>query len=57
MADYNKMYSTLSNAMTDAINILQKAQQKTEEMYIDHDPTPIKLVNPDGNENGGDDDA
>lgn len=34
MADYQKMYSTLFNAITDAIHVLQQAQQTTEEMYI-----------------------
>ena len=34
MADYEKMYSTLFNAITDTIIILQKAQQDTEEMYM-----------------------
>ena len=47
MPDYQKMYTTLFNAMTDAIEnieelnygtakeILIQAQQKTEELYID----------------------
>jgi len=34
MADYQKMYLTLFNATTDAIRILQEAQQNAEEMYI-----------------------
>ena len=34
MVDYQKIYSVLFNAMTDAIHVLQKAQQDTEEMYI-----------------------
>ena len=46
MPDYQKMYTTLFNAMTDAIENLEKlncgtakeiliqAQQKTEELYI-----------------------
>lgn len=34
MADYQKMYMTLFNAITDVIGILQKAQQVTEELYI-----------------------
>ena len=49
MPDYQKMYTTLFNAMTDAIEnieeanygtaeeILIQAQQKTEELYIDAD--------------------
>ena len=47
MPDYQKMYTTLFNAMTDAIEnieeanygiakeLLIQAQQKTEELYID----------------------
>lgn len=47
MPDYQKMYTTLFNAMTDAIENIEKlnygtakelliqAQQKTEELYID----------------------
>ena len=47
MPDYQKMYTTLFNAMTDAIEnieelnygtakeILIQAQQKTEELYIE----------------------
>lgn len=34
MADYAKMYRRLFNAQTDAIQILQKAQQETEDMYL-----------------------
>ena len=34
MPDYEKMYYTLFNAITDAVNILSEAQQKTEEIYI-----------------------
>lgn len=34
MSDYKKIYYKLFNAMTDAIQILQQAQQTTEELYI-----------------------
>ena len=34
MPDFEKMYYTLFNAITDAVNILSEAQQKTEEIYI-----------------------
>ena len=34
MPNYEKMYKTLFNAMTDAIDILQKAQLETEQEYI-----------------------
>ena len=32
--DYQKAYTTLFNALTDCIDLLQKAQQTTEEMYL-----------------------
>ncbi len=32
--DYQKAYTTLFNAMTDCIRILQTAQQETEEMFM-----------------------
>jgi len=35
MPDYAKMYQTLFQAQTQAIDILQKAQRETEEIYID----------------------
>ena len=34
MPDYQKMYLSLFNAVTDAIELLQKAQQDAEEIYI-----------------------
>ncbi len=34
MADYEKMYYGLFNEITDVIETLVKAQQKTEEMYV-----------------------
>lgn len=34
MSDYKTMYYKLFNAMTDAIQILQQAQQASEELYI-----------------------
>lgn len=34
MPDYQKMYLGLFNAVTDAIELLQKAQQDAEEIYI-----------------------
>ena len=34
MPDYKKMYFKLFNSVTDAIEILQKAQIETEEIYI-----------------------
>ena len=34
MPDYQRMYLGLFNAVTDAIELLQKAQQDAEEIYI-----------------------
>ena len=34
MPDYKSMYLDLFNSITDAIEILTKAQRKTEEAYI-----------------------
>ena len=35
MPDYQKMYHSLFNNVTDAIRILQSAQQQTEEDYME----------------------
>ena len=50
LPDYERMYKTLFNAMTDAIEILQSAQQKTEEQYIEAEPPVIKVLTLDGAE-------
>ena len=39
MPDYQKMYHSLFNDVTDAITKLQQAQRKTEEMYMDSKET------------------
>lgn len=41
MPDYQKMYHSLFNDVTDAISKLQQAQQKTEEMYLDSKETVL----------------
>ena len=47
MADYKNMYLKLFGAVTDAVNILQKAQAETEEMYMDQDEANvIRLTEP-----------
>ncbi len=46
MADYKKMYTTLFNATTDAVSILQKAQQTTEKMFMEAPDTNIRVVEP-----------
>lgn len=35
MADYEKMYHTLFNSVTNAIELLKKAQLTTEEIYLE----------------------
>lgn len=37
MADYKKMYTSLFNDVTDTISLLQRAQQKAEELYLSDD--------------------
>ncbi|NNJ31384.1 hypothetical protein [Lacrimispora defluvii] len=41
MADYKKMYDSLWGDVTDAISLLQRAQQKTEELFISGDDAVI----------------
>ena len=43
MADYKKMYTALFNDVTDAIVLLQQAQQKTEDVFVQGDDTPLFL--------------
>lgn len=50
MPDYSKMYSTLFNAQTKAIEILLQAQQETEEMYISAPESSITVLRPDGDD-------
>ena len=44
MPDYKSMYFSLYNSITDAIRILQTAQQKGEESYINSNEEPVHLV-------------
>ena len=44
MADYQKLYYVLFHAMTDAIAILQKAQQDAEELYISAEESKFQVV-------------
>ena len=37
MPNYKEMYLTLFNAVTDALELLEQAQQKSEEIYIETD--------------------
>ncbi|MEM5768811.1 MAG: hypothetical protein AAGU32_11075 [Bacillota bacterium] len=41
MPDYQKMYHSLFNDVTDTVTKLQQAQQKTEEMYLDSKETVL----------------
>jgi len=43
MADFKSMYLKLFGHVTDAINILQVAQQEAEEVYINSDETVLTL--------------
>lgn len=48
MPDYKAMYLHLFNAVTDAVEALQKAQKETEAMYVDADgEAPVLLVGED----------
>lgn len=44
MPNYKAMYSGLYNAMTDAIALLQKAQQDAEEAYLADDAPTLRLL-------------
>jgi hypothetical protein len=45
MPDYKEMYFILFRAQTKAIELLQKAQRETEELYIQDKP-PLRLLLP-----------
>ncbi len=44
MPDYKKMYLTMFQASEDAINLLIKAQQACEELYMSSPETEIKAL-------------
>lgn len=44
MADYREMYLKLFQATTSAIDILQKAQQETEELYVTSTQPELQLI-------------
>lgn len=48
MADYAKMYRSLFRAVTSSIELLQKAQQESEEIYISGDEPVITIVPQEG---------
>jgi len=41
MPDYKEMYATLFRSQTQAISVLQEAQKKTEDMYIEVKPPSV----------------
>ena len=43
MTDYQKMYDTLFHEISRAIEVMQEAQKKTEEMYISSTEVPLIL--------------
>jgi len=54
MPDYKNMYEMLFGAATQAIMILQQAQQQTEEMYISAEPPDIRALDRKGKNDGDD---
>ena len=56
MADYAKMYKELFRAVTRAIDILQKAQQDAEEIYISADESITEILPLKGGSEKNDDD-
>ncbi len=46
MPDYQKMYSMLFNKITDVMEELKTVQEKTEEIYVDSNDLPVKIVKP-----------
>ena len=55
MSSYAKMYRHVFNAGTDAISLLQKAQQEAEEMYMSASDPDVRLLTPDTSNEGEDD--
>ena len=54
VADYKKMYDSLFNDVTDAISLLQRAQQKTEELFISGDDGVVLELKRDSEPDGSD---
>lgn len=44
MADYKKMYGIMFNAVTDAIEILAHAQQKSEEEFLNGEMETLEIL-------------
>ena len=54
MADYRAMYLRLSNAVADAIDILQNAHVEVEDIYLE-DESKLSLLRPEDEEGEEDD--
>ncbi len=52
MADFAAMYRKLFNSQTQAIELLQKAQQDTEEMYVSSPDPDIRFFDKGKQDNG-----
>ena len=52
MEDFAAMYRKLFNSQTQAIELLQKAQQDTEEMYMSAPEPDIRVLDTGKQENG-----
>lgn len=46
MPNYQKLYLTLFNKMTDIMNEIQEAQQIAEELYLQSDEPNLVMLNP-----------
>ena len=53
MTDYETMYHTLFNKITDIVEDLQQVQQQTEEMYINYEEEINKFSNSDSKKRNG----
>jgi len=52
MPDYAEMYRILFQSQSKAIEVLQKAQQATEEMYISAPEPDIRILDADKQDGG-----
>lgn len=53
MADYQAMYKELFRATTKVIDLLQKAQQVTEEIYISEEDATLTVFGSNTDEDSG----
>ena len=52
MPDYKKMYLTMVNATEQAMDMLIKAQQTCEELYVSDAPSESDKIHPQNSESG-----